>query len=63
MNKLKYIGLGLGYWFLTIVIVLTSCIIFEIQTMKPFTVPEMTFKGYSRSFVKAQLNRPYVTLY
>jgi len=32
-------------------------IIFEIQTIKPFIVPEMTFKSCSRSSAMATLNR------
>jgi len=32
------------------------CCIFEIQTMKPFIVPEITFKGYSRSLHMALFN-------
>jgi len=30
--------------------------------MKPFTLHEMTFKDYSRSFATAQFNRLYIIL-
>ena len=29
--------------------------------MRPFTLPEMTFKGYSRSLTMSQFNRPHTT--
>jgi len=31
--------------------------------MKSFIVPEMTFKGHSRSLVMVQFNRPHITFY
>ena len=31
--------------------------------MKPFIIPEMTFKRHSKSAKKAQFNRPHITFY
>jgi len=39
------------------------CSVFDIQTIKPFLVPEMIFKGHSRSSAMAQFNKPHITLY
>ena len=35
---------------------------FETQTMKLFTVTEMTFNGHSRSLAMAQFNKPHISL-